>query len=197
MGALYRFNVAEILAKHGFRIFIETGTGGADSLAHAAIHPGFERLLSCEIAPMLAVGAVVRFHDDPRVEIYRMDSRNFIRQIVHADLPPALIFLDAHYPGAGFGLGEYHDAIDAEQKLPLAVELEAIARHRPPHDLIIIDDLRIYETGEYEDGPLPADVPGTPSATGADWMRALFPSHKAVKFTQDQGYLVLLPQTTP
>ena len=68
-------------------------------------------------------------------------------------------------------------------------------QHRQGRDVILIDDLRIYETGDYEAGPLPEDAPGQPTEGGADWIRALFAdTHEARTILRDQGYLLLLPK---
>lgn len=193
MGSLRRFKVEELTERHGLSTFVETGTGRGDSLIWAAQWPGFQHLLSCEIEPLLAVGAIALLNEDRRVSIARMESGLFIRLFAASQLPPALVWLDAHYPGAGFGLGDYNDARPDEERLPLERELLALAE-RPAKDLIIIDDLRIYETGDYEDGPLPADVEGSPTKNGANWIRDMFPEHQSAVVTRDQGYLLLFPR---
>ena len=196
MGSLFRFQLQPMIEAYGLKTFVETGTGRGDSLAWAANSQSFELLLSCEIEPLLAAGAIARFNEDQRVSIARMDSRCFVSLFARSNLPPALIWLDAHYPGAGFGLGEYDAEMPEERRLPLRRELEEIAAHRPGTDVVIIDDLRIYETGDYEDGPLPDDAPGNPQPGGADWVRTMFPGHHASVVPRDQGYLVLRPKST-
>jgi hypothetical protein len=122
-----------------------------------------------------------------------MESGAFVDLVARSTLPPTFFWLDAHYPGAGFGLKDYGDAMDEGVRLPLARELEAICRHRGGRDIILIDDLRIYEAGEYDDGPLPGDVPGDPR--GADWIRQMFSAtHDAKTILRDQGYLLLFPK---
>jgi hypothetical protein len=195
MGSLQRFKLDDFVVKYGLETFIETGTARGDSLAWAAQCPQFKRLLSCEIEPLLAAGAICRFNDDPRVEIVRMESGRFISLIAWGQEEPALYWLDAHYPGAGFGLAEYDAGLPDWQALPLARELLQIAHGGLGGDVIIIDDLRIYETGDYTDGPLPEGTPGTPTENGADWIRELFAAtHTANKLLHDQGYLVLIPK---
>lgn len=195
MGSLMRFRLDEFTTAYGIEAFVETGTARGDSLAYAASRPQFKHLLSCEIEPLLAAGAVCRFNDDQRINVLRMESGLFMRLFAASDLPPAFIFLDAHYPGAGFGLADYDAAIPEAERLPLRRELEQIARHRQGRDIILIDDLRIYETGQWEDGPLPKDAPGTPTAGGADWIREMFAAtHEAKVILRDQGYLLLLPR---
>lgn len=193
MGSLYRFNIAPIVANYGLNTFVETGTARGNSLSWAAANPDFLHLLSCEIEPLLAAGAIARFNEDPRVCISRMESGLFMSLFATSGLPPALIFLDAHYPGAGYGLGDYAGTgRQDEQIMPLRLELLSLAE-RPPKDVIIIDDLRIYELGDYEGGNLPEGVPGAPTPNGSLWIRDLFPNHSHLKLTLDQGYLVLLP----
>lgn len=194
MGLLLRFKLEDFVTTYGLRTFIETGTARGESLAYAATRPDFTALLSCEIEPLMVAGAVARFNEDPRVKILRMESSLFMQMFCRSGLPPALFWLDAHYPGADVGLAGYADEADASLRLPLREELEQIARHRAGRDVILIDDLRIYEIGDWEDGPLPPDTPGNPTPGGADWMRALFAgTHRAVTVNRDQGYLMLLP----
>ena len=142
-----------------------------------------------------SAGACCRFNEDSRVMIVRADSGLFMQMASNLDLPPALFWLDAHYPGAGFGLKDYGDAMPETIRLPLGRELEQIRRNRAGLDVIIIDDLRIYETGDWEDGPLPEGTPGEPAENGADWIRYLFSeTHTAHTIIRDQGYLLLLPK---
>ena len=196
MGSLMRFKLEEFIIRFELRTFIETGTARGDSLAYASTRPEFESLLSCEIEPLLAAGAIARFNEDPRISILRMESGLFMRLVCTSDLPRAFFWLDAHYPGAGFGLGEHADVIPEAERLPLARELEQIQQNRAGRDVILIDDLRIYETGEWEDGALPDDTPGTPTTHGGDWIRGMFAAtHDAKTILRDQGYLLLLPKT--
>lgn len=193
MGSLYRFDLAPIISQYGIHTFVETGTARGNSLAWAASNPAFQYLLSCEIEPLLAAGAIARFNEDARVCISRMESGLFMRLFAASDLPPALIFLDAHYPGAGYGLGDYAGTgRHEEQILPLREELLSLTA-RPPQDVILIDDLRIYEIGNYADGNLPEDVPGEPTLDGSRWIVDMFPKHRHIKLLDDQGYLLLLP----
>lgn len=195
MGSLMRFKLDDFVAAYRLQAFVETGTARGDSIAYAALRPEFARLLSCEIEPLLAAGAICRFNEDPRIEILRMESGQFMRLVARSDLPPTLFWLDAHYPGAGFGLKDYAAAMPEHERLPLGRELAEIRKHRDGRDLILIDDLRIYETGDYEDGPLPPDTPGDPQPNGADWIRRMFAdSHDARVINRDQGYLLLIPK---
>jgi hypothetical protein len=195
MGSLLRFKLDDFLSNYHLQTFIETGTARGDSLDYAAQRPEFSHLLSCEIEPLLAAGACCRFNEDARISVVRMESGLFMQMVARADLAPAFIWLDAHYPGAGFGLKDYGAAMPETVRLPLGRELDQIRQYRQGRDVILIDDLRIYETGDYEAGPLPEDAPGQPTEGGADWIRALFAeTHEARTILRDQGYLLLLPK---
>lgn len=196
MGSLLRFKLDDFVQRFNLKAFVETGTARGDSVAYAAMVKKFDHLFSCEIEPLLAAGAIARFNEDPRICICRMDSGLFMRVVASASLPPTFFWLDAHYPGAGFGLKAYNADMPHHLRLPLHDELLAIRTHRSGGDLILIDDLRIYETGDFEDGPLPADAPGDPQPNGADWIRQMFAdTHDAKVILRDQGYLLLLPRT--
>lgn len=196
MGSLMRFKLDEFIERNHLQTFVETGTARGDSLAYAAERPEFQHLLSCDIEPLLAAGACCRFSDDPRVTIIRSDSALFMQMVSKLDLPPALFWLDAHYPGADCGLRSYEQAdIPETVRLPLGRELEQIRKYRSGRDVILIDDLRIYELGEWEDGNLPEGHPGAPTENGADWMRYMFAdTHTAHTITRDTGYMLLLPR---
>lgn len=195
MGSLARFKLGDIIAGTGVRAFVETGCARGDGLAVAAARPEFESLWSCDIEPLMAIAAIARFAGDPRVVVARMDSARFLRAVVPSDLPPALFWLDAHYPGAEADLRDYTDPrIPEAVRLPLAEELEILRARRRGQDVIIVDDLRIYETGDWEAGPLPEGY-GTPRPGGADWIRALFaPTHHLATLTQETGYLLMKPK---
>jgi hypothetical protein len=193
MGLLRRFDLAPLIERHRLEVFVETGTGGGDSLDWACQF-GFAQLLSCEIEPILAVGAIARFAGEPRAVIVRADSASFLRMVMRPELPPALVWLDAHFPGADFGLRDYQaGGIPEEIRQPLARELEILAA-RPGRDVILIDDLRLIEAGDYEAGPLPEGF-AQPAARGADWIRQRFAAtHEARVSLRDTGYLMLLPK---
>jgi hypothetical protein len=130
MGDLRRFRLDVFLSTYHLQTFVETGTARGDSLAYAAERQEFSQLFSCEIEPLLAAGACCRFNDDPRVQIMRTDSGMFMQMVARADLAPCFFWLDAHYPGAGFGLRDYDAAMPETVRLPLGRELEQIRRHR-------------------------------------------------------------------
>ena len=108
-----------------------------------------------------------------------------------------LFFLDAHFPGevSREFKGYKHDE-PRELKLPLANELRTIKHLRPnSEDVIIVDDLRIYEDGPFEHGNMPewAQTLGELDRN-LDFICNTFPDRRIVKDYHDEGYLMILPK---
>ena len=199
MGTLARFDLAALQNQYGLRYFVETGTGRGDSLAvAAALNPGFDALLSCEIEASLVTAAKARFLDDPRITIHPKASAVFLDRVCRL-LPrdqPALFWLDAHFPGADYGLHGYGDEADDAVRLPLAEELRAITRHRPDgKDVVIVDDLRIYQDGPFQHGNLPAEVRAVcPKARGVTFVKSVMgDTHEMKLLYEHEGYILLTP----
>ncbi|MEO8485870.1 MAG: hypothetical protein ABI585_05965 [Betaproteobacteria bacterium] len=199
MGTLRFFNLQPLMEKYGCRTLFETGTGLGDGMLYASYY-AFERLWSVEIHPDIAATARERFVGDPRVEIVNETSEEALARIlptVDRD-QPILFWLDAHFPGADFGLASYQDEPDADRRLPLERELALIGKLRHPcRDVLLIDDLRIYEDGPWEQGAMPDFAQTLPPAMrNIDF--ALRPpwsqTHELQRFNQHTGYLVLAPR---
>lgn len=185
----------------GCRYLFETGTGSGDGLKYASFFR-FEKLFSVEIHPQLAAAARRQVSGDSRIRILNEPSTQALKRIL-PDLDrnkPVLFWLDAHFPGADFGLASYEAETDATLRLPLQQELELIGQLRKScRDVILIDDLRIYEDGTYEDGPMPEFAQTLPAALRnlAFLDRFLLSAtHDLQKVYKDTGYLVLTPKGT-
>ena len=199
MGSLRSFNLQPLMEQFGCRYLFETGTGIGDGLAYGAYY-AFERLWSVEIHPEIAATARDRFVDDPRIEILEQTSEDALSTL----LPtidrgkPILFWLDAHFPGADFGYATYKDEQNHDRRLPLERELALIGKLRHPcRDVILIDDLRIYEDGPYEMGPMPdwaqtlaPELRNIAFAERAPWSQ----THDLQRFHQQTGYLLLTPK---
>lgn len=198
MGHLRVFDLSALRLRYGCRHFVETGTGTGDSLAYAACSK-FDSLFSIEIHPEIAAAARSKLQKDTRIRIEVGKSGDVLPELL-AHLPPEepiLFWLDAHFPGADFGLARYDAEPNLQVRLPLEQELEIIRSIRPGgDDVILIDDLRIYEQGPFTNGNIP------------DWAQTLAPDMRHVRFVdrlfteshlierryEDEGYLVLLPR---
>jgi len=199
MGSLRFFNLQPLMEQYGCRTLFETGTGIGEGL-HYASYYAFERLWSVEIHPEVAATARDRFVNDPRVEIVEGTSEEALARVLPTvdRAQPMLFWLDAHFPGADFGYASYKDEKDHDRRLPLERELALIGKLRAPcRDVLLIDDLRIYEDGPYAMGPMPdwaqtlaPELRNIAFAERAPWSK----THDLQRFHDHTGYLVLTPK---
>ena len=201
MGTLAHFDLSALITRYHTVHFVETGTGRGDGIAHATRYP-FHTLRSCESVPELAAAATDLFTSDRRVAIYPQSSATFLSStcaIVPAN-EPILFWLDAHFPGADYGMASYGAESDGTLRLPLPAELRVIADSRPAHaDVILCDDLRIWVDGPFASRNLPADVrPYCPKVRSAAFFAEIFGETHDVHFNYvDEGYVALVPRQVP
>lgn len=152
MGDIKIYDIEPAIKKWDIKNFVETGTLRGDAIEYARQYP-LERYISFEIMPSLAEKAAERFLEDERVEIVLGDSAEILGDKLKGLDGNTLFWLDAHFPGADAALRMYGDEKDPDKNLPLEKEIEAIAERAGKYqDVIIIDDLWIYEDGDYEWG---------------------------------------------
>ncbi len=194
MGKINRFDLSRIIAKFKTPVFFETGTFRGDGIDYALQSP-FEKIISIEIVPDLAEKAKKRFAGNEKVKIIQGES-SLVMQEELPELPDNCIFwLDAHFPGADAGMKEYNADIDESIRLPLVIESSVIRRLRKGFkDVIIMDDLRIYEDGPYQNGNVPVDALPKQNRN-IDFVTQNFnKSHHIYKLYQEEGYILLLPK---
>ncbi|MBI3318890.1 MAG: methyltransferase domain-containing protein [Candidatus Omnitrophica bacterium] len=198
MGLIDAFDLNVFIRLYGCRFFVETGTGKGHGIAYAASCAGFEKWFSCEIDREL-FDWVKCLNHDPRIRIECADSSAFLKKLLPelGSERSALFWLDAHFPGADFGLKDYSAEKEASVRLPLEAELQRIQASRPgATDVILVDDLRIYEDGPFENGNIPPThntLPNHLRDTG--FVHRLFgETHWILKSYQDEGHLILLPK---
>jgi hypothetical protein len=194
MGSISRFNLLQIKKDYKTNFFFETGTWKGDAI-QVALDSGFEKILSTEIIPNLALEAQNRFSSNPRVRIIEGDSASALKNELPALNGRCVFWLDAHFPGADAGMKKYDEEKNQDRRLPLESELKAISELRKKgRDVIIIDDLRIYEDGPFKNGNAPRDV--LPQRNrNINFVYKFFSStHTIHKFYSDEGYILLLPK---
>lgn len=192
MGTLTKYQIDST----GCNIFVETGTGSGGSLLHAYASGAFDKLYSVEIHKESAEKVMAHFAGISSVKIYNATSEDALKDIftqISSD-DRVFFFLDAHFPGehAADFLG--YDEIKGDSlTLPLETELELIRNSRPnSNDVIVVDDLRIYENGPFERGNLPDNFGGLPvEIRNIDFVNNLFGSRKIKKDYRDEGYLII------
>ena len=197
MGALTHFRVDAIRKRHGLVSFVETGTGDGLGVA-VAVSAGFSAIHSIEVVDELVDAARRKFKDVPGVKIWRGESRTVL-PLVLRELPegPALFWLDAHFPGADYGMGTYEGEAEVARRLPLEDEIAIIHKHRAEYrDVLLIDDARIYQPGPYGGGNLPDDWPALKGVKRSlDFVRdAYLPTHGVVVDHAAQGYVMVVPR---
>ena len=106
---------------------------------------------------------------------------------------PTLFWLDAHFPGAHGGFLPLAHTKEEKTRIPLQTELETIKQHKEVNnDYFIIDDLRIYEDGPYEQGNW--EDRSLLGGQGIEFLQEFFSdTHTINKDFRDQGYLLGIP----
>lgn len=196
MGLISRFDLSRIIQDFGCKVFIETGTGTGDGLAHACAFP-FERILSVEVVDELAERARARFAANDRVDIVVGQSSSVLEQwlsTVPGDAP-VLFWLDAHFPGADFQLAAYDSETDERVRLPLETELARIRKLRPGvQDVFLIDDLRIYCDGPFDGGNIPDHAQTLPpDRRNTAFLRRHLGDYRLLFSFRDEGYVLAIP----
>jgi hypothetical protein len=194
MGRIKRFNLQKLIEQANAKYFFETGTWKGDGLAYASKYD-FNKLYSSEIISSVAQKAIERFKSDDRVVIVNDTSVDALKKYNQEIKGNCIYWLDAHFPGAEEGLNGYNEFQDENVKLPLQKELEIISERKNTYsDIILIDDLRIYETGAFESGNLPENVL-PPSIRTTKFAYTLFgDTHNILKSFRDEGYMYILPK---
>lgn len=198
MGTLRKYD----LSRCACSVFFETGTGTGASLLHACDNGRFEKLYSVEIHAGTAELARKNFARFGHVTIINADSEAALKEYL-GKIPldcSVLFFLDAHFPGeVSQDFSGYTDATPLHLKLPLERELELLQQARPNcADIIVIDDLRIYEDGPYEHGNLSqAEQILPPADRHIDFIARIFPQRTIARDFRDEGYVIITPKERP
>ncbi len=105
-----------------------------------------------------------------------------------------LFFLDAHFPGADFHFDTYTSTKDYDTRLPLEREVRTLNSVRDlSNDVIIIDDLRVYEDNNYSDGNW-----SLRSQAGGDGIQFIYEifekTHRIERDLRFQGFLIIKPK---
>ncbi len=156
MGSLINFDqecksLKSLKDEFGSSVFIETGCFRGNSLGHA-LNLDFDSFYSCDIDKEMIDYCNNKFKRDD-LHIFPGISTTFLRlQLPLLDSVDSIMFyLDAHLPEHDKTSGQV--LTDNDLNFPLEEELQIINDLRPNRkDVIIIDDLRIYEDGPFTGG---------------------------------------------
>lgn len=194
LGSLKKYSINSVPCN----IFVETGTGRGASLKHALAASIFDKIYSIEIHQQSAEEAQKAFNKYPQVKVFNSTSEDGLVKVFELLKPNDRVFfyLDAHFPGefsnefAGYTGTELSDLA-----LPLERELALIKEYRKEkRDIIVIDDLRLYEQGPYESGNLAEGFVNISSdKRNIDFVYRLFGDRVISKNFSDEGYLIITP----
>lgn len=197
MGTLTKYS----LAKLPCNVFVETGTGTGGTLKHALESKVFEKLYSVEIHKESAEQVKKELSSFNQVKIFNSTSVTALKDIFQLLKPSdrAFFFLDAHFPGEFSKNFSGYEGITVDKTtLPLEEELELIRSHRGNcEDIIVIDDLRLYEQGPFERGNLEEGFGGIPmDMRNIDFVHRIFGDRSISKDYRDEGYLIISTSST-
>ena len=152
--------------------------------------------MSTEIHRPSAEVAKKRIGDNESIQLYIGPSVVGLEEMLPTipQQEPTLFFLDAHFPGEFYKDFKGYDVTgEISIQLPLEQELKIIKRLRPDSpDVIIVDDLRLYEDGSYENGNLPPGYANIPSDfRHLSFCQEIFPERLLSRSMQDEGYLFI------
>ncbi len=154
MGSLSNFNqsvnIQELINKNDIKTFVETGCFRGNSLDYALKFNNIQKLYSCDIDEYAIEQCNQRFKNK-NISLHHCDSVSFLKQILPEISTNCLFWLDAHLPDFEKTSGQTYT--DNKHNFPLEKELSIIHKSRKKfNDIIIVDDLRIYEDGDFEGG---------------------------------------------
>ena len=187
--------VKNVLDFYDIKNFVETGTGIAE-VVHA-VHDVDSSLNihTIEVVQEIYDQNKIRFSYLKNVNWHLGQSAEVLAEVVPTLEDNTLFWLDAHFPGADFGLSSYGDEKDMDKRLPLNKELETIVAGRDvSNDVFVIDDLRIYEDGPFEGGNW--DERTKYGGDGIGFIEEMFEkTHYVGRSYNAQGSVILFPVT--
>ena len=155
MGLLKQHKLTDYINKYNLKYYFETGTGKAECLEYALRYP-FEEYWTVDIDEDLIEESFKKFQNMRKnINLLIGKSIDILDEYV-PQIPkesPTLFYLDAHFPGADFQKCTYEESIREHKKdaFPLEEEVDVILEKRDiSKDVFIIDDLVLYEEGDFE-----------------------------------------------
>jgi hypothetical protein len=124
----------------GDGVLVESGTYLGDGIQQG-IDCGYHQILSYEVSPNLYNQTIRRFHGNNKVKIFFKSSATMSAEIL--SIPNKITFwLDGHY--SSDGVTSYVD-----KYCPIMEELNEIGKHPRKDHNILVDDVRIFGTDEF------------------------------------------------
>ena len=206
MGLLREHKLTDYIDRYNLKYYFETGTGKAECLEYALRYP-FEEYWTVDIDEDLIEESFNKFKNmSKNINLLIGKSTEILDEYV-PQIPkesPTLFYLDAHFPGADFQKCTYEESIREHKQdaFPLEEEVDVILEKRDvSKDVFIIDDLVLYEEGDYaclnegciwEYGWLQEELD---LKTDSKFLYEKFEkTHDFKKDLRSQGYLIITPK---
>ena len=194
MGQLNQtIQIKNVIDFYNIKNFVETGTGKAEVVQTVVEADDTLNIHTIEVIPEIFNKNKINFSYLKDVNWHLGTSFDILPEILPDLKGTTLFWMDAHFPGADFGLSSYGDEKDDDKRLPLKKELETIVSNRDvTNDVFVIDDLRIYEDGPFGDGNW--EDREKYGGDGIEFIEELFDeTHYVVKSYNAQGSILLFP----
>ena len=185
--------IKNVLDFYDIKNFVETGTGQAEVVQTVVEADDTLNVHTIEVIPEIYDKNKINFSYLKDINWHLGTSFDILPEILPDLKGTTLFWMDAHFPGADFGLSSYGDEKDDDKRLPLKKELETIVSNRDvTNDVFVIDDLRIYEDGPFGDGNW--EDREKYGGDGIEFIEELFDeTHYVVKSYNAQGSILLFP----
>jgi hypothetical protein len=120
-------------------VFLETGTYQGDTLYNIANNDVCvpKKIISLELSDVFHKNCSQRFEKDPKVTIYKANSKYDLYGIIQDIETPITFWLDSHWSGIP------DVGCDVVTVCPILEELEQIKKHKIKNHTIMIDDIRL------------------------------------------------------
>ena len=196
MGQLNQaIKIKNVLDYYDIKNFVETGTGQAEVVRSVYEANEDLNIHTIEVVEEIFDQNKIKFSYLKDVSWHLGTSFKILPEILPTFDGNTLFWMDAHFPGADFGLSSYGDEKDMDKRLPLKRELESIVQSRDvSNDVFVIDDLRIYEDGPFEGGNW--DERSKYGGDGIGFIEEMFEkTHYIGRSYNAQGSVILFPMS--
>ena len=196
MGQLNQaIKIKNVLDYYDIKNFVETGTGQAEVVRSVYEANEDLNIHTIEVVEEIFDQNKIKFSYLKDVSWHLGTSFKILPAILPTFDGNTLFWMDAHFPGADFGLSSYGEEKDMDKRLPLKRELESIVQSRDvSNDVFVIDDLRIYEDGPFETGNW--DERTKYGGDGIGFIEEMFEkTHYIGRSYNAQGSVILFPVT--
>ena len=196
MGQLNQaIKIKNVLDYYDIKNLVETGTGQAEVVRSVYEANEDLNIHTIEVVEEIFDQNKIKFSYLKDVSWHLGTSFKILPEILPTFEGNTLFWMDAHFPGADFGLSSYGDEKDMDKRLPLQKELESIVQSRDvKNDVFVIDDLRIYEDGPFETGNW--DERTKYGGDGIGFIEDIFEdTHYIGRSYNAQGSVILFPIT--